>query len=207
MIIQPRVRGFVCTTTYPVGCEVSVREQVAYLKSRPRIANGPRHVLVIGASTGYGLATRMVASASCGANTIGVFFERPPEDDRLGSPGYYNALALDKISTALGLVSESLNGDAFSEEIKNATVDLIRKKIGKVDCVVYSLDLPRRVDYVTGETYKSVLKPIGEAFSSKTINTDKYMIGNVEIEPATDREIFDTIKVMGGEDWARWVSV
>ncbi|MDR1458101.1 MAG: trans-2-enoyl-CoA reductase family protein [Puniceicoccales bacterium] len=207
MIIQPKVRGFVCTTTHPVGCEVSVKEQIAYLKNRPVISDGPRNVLVIGASTGYGLASKMVASACCNANSIGVFFERPEGEGKFGSPGFYNAQALDKISTALGLISESINGDAFSDEIKTATIDLIRKRVGQVDCVIYSLASSKRVDPVTGEIYKSVLKPIGERFSSKTINTDKAKICEIELEPADDKEIFDTVKVMGGEDWARWINV
>ncbi|MDR0351229.1 MAG: trans-2-enoyl-CoA reductase family protein [Puniceicoccales bacterium] len=207
MIIQPKVRGFVCTTTHPGGCEASVKEQVAYLRVKPRISNGPKNVLIIGGSTGYGLASRMVASACCGAHGIGVFFERPESDGKFGSPGFYNAMSLDKIFTAMGLISESLNGDAFSDEIKNATVDLIRKKLGQVDCVIYSLASPRRIDSVTGETYKSVLKPIGERFSSKTINTDKGAICNVDLEPASPKEVFDTVKVMGGEDWAKWINI
>jgi enoyl-[acyl-carrier protein] reductase/trans-2-enoyl-CoA reductase (NAD+) len=149
----------------------------------------------------------MVANASCDANSIGVFFERPEADGKFGSPGFYNAQALDKISTALGLISESINGDAFSDEIKSATIDIVRKKVGQVDCVIYSLASPRRVDTVTKEVYKSVLKPIGEHFSSKTINTDRATICNIGLEPANDKEIFDTIKVMGGEDWARWINL
>lgn len=206
MIIKPRIKGFVCVTAHPIGCKKNVENQIKYVEEHGTIANSPKKVLVIGSSTGYGLASRIVASFGCQADTIGVYFERPPADGKLASAGYYNAQALDKFSHQEGRVSESINGDAFSDEIKQQTISLIKEKLGKVDAVIYSLASPRRTDPDTGETFKSVLKPIGQTFNSKTINTDTEQIYDISIDPATDDEIAATEKVMGGEDWIRWIT-
>jgi enoyl-[acyl-carrier protein] reductase/trans-2-enoyl-CoA reductase (NAD+) len=205
MIIKPKVRGFICVTTHPEGCKQNVLEQINYVKTRGEIDNSPKKVLIIGSSTGYGLASRIVASFGCRAATIGIYFERPAMDDRPATAGFYNARALDEFSKAEGQISESINGDAFSDEVKGETIALIRKKLSKVDCVIYSLASPRRTDPVSGEVYKSVLKPIGSVFSGKTVNTDTEQVLEIAIDPATEEEIEATRKVMGGEDWERWM--
>ncbi|MDR1435435.1 MAG: trans-2-enoyl-CoA reductase family protein [Puniceicoccales bacterium] len=205
MIIRPKIRGFICITAHPEGCEKNVQRQIDYVKSREEIARTPKKILLIGSSTGYGLASRIVASFGCKADTVGVYFERPEMDGKPASAGFYNARALDKFSREEGRLSESVNGDAFSDDIKRKTIALIREKLGKIDGVIYSLASPRRTDPLSGETYKSVLKPIGSAFSGKTVNTDTEQILEISIDPATDGEIEATRKVMGGEDWERWI--
>jgi enoyl-[acyl-carrier protein] reductase/trans-2-enoyl-CoA reductase (NAD+) len=205
MIIKPKVRGFICTNAHPEGCAANVREQIAYVKKSGTIANGPKNVLVIGASTGYGLASRITAAFGCGANTLGIFFEKPPTESKTASAGYYNAAAFEKEAHAAGLYAKSINGDAFSQEIKDKTLEILKNDLGKVDLVVYSLAAPRRTDPVTGEVYSSSLKPIGQAYTAKNLNTDTLKISEVTLQPATEEEILGTVKVMGGEDWELWI--
>lgn len=205
MIIQPRIRGFICTTAHPEGCAANVRQQIAYVKSRPALTRGPKKVLVIGASTGYGLASRIVPAFGGGAATVGVFFEKPGEEGKTGSAGWYNSVAFENEARAAGLYARSFNGDAFSKEMKQQVIDAIRADLGQVDCVIYSLASPRRTDPETGEVYKSVLKPIGEPYSQKNVNTDKAEVNTVSIDPASEEEIAHTVKVMGGEDWELWL--
>jgi enoyl-[acyl-carrier protein] reductase / trans-2-enoyl-CoA reductase (NAD+) len=204
MIIKPKVRGFICTTAHPVGCEEHVKRQVEYIKgSKP--LQGAKKVLVIGASTGYGLASRIAATFGMGADTVGLFFERPASDDRTATAGWYNTAAFEKAAREAGYVAESLNGDAFSTEMKEAAINLVREKLGKVDLIVYSIAAPRRTDPVTGETYSSVLKPVGQAYTNKTVNVTNGVVSDVTLEPASEDEIAQTIKVMGGEDWTLWI--
>lgn len=205
MIVQPRIRGFICTTAHPDGCAANVREQIAYVRSRPPLAKPPKQVLVIGASTGYGLASRIVPAFGGGAATVGVFFEKPGEEGKTGSAGWYNSAAFEAEARAAGLYARSFNGDAFSREMKERVIDAIRADLGQVDCVIYSLASPRRTDPGTGEVYRSVLKPIGEPYTQKNVNTDKAEVNTVSIEPATEEEIAHTVKVMGGEDWELWL--
>lgn len=206
MIIKPKVRGFICTTAHPDGCAESVRRQIQHAKSNPAI-QGAKKVLVIGASTGYGLASRIAATFSMGADTVGLFFERPGSEDRTASAGWYNTAAFEQAARQAGYIAESINGDAFSNEIKAQTVQLVREKLGKVDMVVYSIASPRRTDPATGETYNSVLKPIGQAYSNKTVNVQTGVVSEVTIEPASEEEILHTTKVMGGEDWTLWMDL
>jgi enoyl-[acyl-carrier protein] reductase / trans-2-enoyl-CoA reductase (NAD+) len=205
MVIQPKVRGFMCTTSHPVGCEANVREQIAYVKAQGPVANGPKKVLVIGASTGYGLASRISAAFGSGAATIGIFFEKPASGKRTASAGWYNSAAFQKVASEEGLYAKSINGDAFSNDIKAQTIDLIKQDLGQVDMVVYSLAAPRRTHPVTGETHNSCLKPIGQAVTQRGINTDKELIEEVTLEPATEDDITNTVAVMGGEDWLMWM--
>lgn len=204
MIIQPKVRGFICTTAHPAGCEQNVLDQIAYVKNNGSL-QGPKRVLVIGASTGYGLASRIVSAFGCGAQTIGVFFERPSADDRPGSAGWYNTVAFHKQAKAAGLTSININGDAFSNEIKQQTLAAVREHLGQVDLLVYSLASPRRTHPDTGETFSSVLKPIGHSYTNKTVNFSSGVVSDITIEPASDTEIAHTVEVMGGDDWKRWV--
>jgi enoyl-[acyl-carrier protein] reductase / trans-2-enoyl-CoA reductase (NAD+) len=205
MIIKPKFRGFICTTAHPVGCAKQVQNQIDYVQSRPKI-DGPKKVLVIGSSTGYGLASRIVAAFGCGADTIGVFFEKPSVKNRTATAGWYNTAAFEKEARKAGLVAESINGDAFSKEIKEHTIKKIKNRLGgKVDMVVYSLAAPRRVHPETGETFHSVLKPIGKPFTNKAVDFHSGHVSEMTIEPATEKEIYDTIQVMGGEDWQMWM--
>ena len=206
MIIQPKIRGFICTTAHPDGCAANVRDQISYVRSRPPFENAPKNVLVIGSSTGYGLASRIVPAFGGGAKTIGVFFEKPGTERKTGSAGWYNTAAFEAEAQKEGLYARSFNGDAFSNEMKTQVIDAIKEDLGQVDMVVYSLASPRRTDPTDGETYKSCLKPIGEAFTQKTVNTDKAEVELITIEPATDEEIAHTTKVMGGEDWELWMN-
>lgn len=205
MIIQPKVRGFICINAHPQGCAANVQEQIAYIQNQPAIEGGPKNVLVIGSSTGYGLASRITAAFGCGANTLGVFFERPGTDKKTATAGFYNAAAFDELARAKGLYSESINGDAFSNEIKQQVIETLKSGMGKVGLVVYSLASPRRTDPMTGEVYQSVLKPMGEAYTTKNLNTDTLKITDVTLEPATEAEVAATVKVMGGEDWELWL--
>jgi enoyl-[acyl-carrier protein] reductase/trans-2-enoyl-CoA reductase (NAD+) len=205
MIIVPKVRGFVCTTAHPVGCEAHVQEQISFVKRQGPIANGPKKVLVIGASTGYGLASRITAAFGSKADTLGVFFEREPEAERTATAGWYNAAAFEKTAKAEGLYAKSVNGDAFSDAIKEKVIQILKDEVGPVDLVVYSVASPRRTHPKTQYTAKSVLKPIGQAFTGKTLDTDKAEVKTISIEPATPEEIADTVQVMGGEDWEMWV--
>ncbi len=205
MIIKPKVRGFICTNAHPAGCAQNVQEQIDYIKQQGPIADGPKNVLVIGASTGYGLASRISAAFGCGAKTLGVFFEKPPTERKTASAGFYNAAAFEAKAKSEGLYAKSINGDAFSNEIKQQTIDTIKADLGKVDLVVYSLASPRRTDPNTGVTYNSTLKPIGKGFTEKSLNTDTLKITDMTVEPATEEEIANTVKVMGGEDWEMWI--
>lgn len=204
MIIQPKIRGFICTTSHPVGCEKAVEEQIAYVKSKGSFA-GPKNVLVIGGSTGYGLASRIVPTFGAGAKTIGVFFEKEADEKRTASAGWYNSAAFERLAHQAGFYAKSINGDAFSNEIKARTAELIRRDMQKVDLIVYSLASPRRIHPNTGEVYSSALKPIGKTFSGKTVDAFRGEIKDVSIEPATDDDIKNTVAVMGGEDWEMWI--
>lgn len=205
MVIKPKIRGFICITSHPEGCDAHVREQAAYIRSRGPLANGPKKVLVIGASTGYGLASRITAAFGSGASTLGLFFEKAPEADRPASAGWYNSAAFTQQAHAAGLYAKNINGDAFSDEIKKQTVDLIKQDLGQVDLVVYSLASPRRTNPRTGVTHKSCLKPVGSPYISKSLDTDKAQVTEVRIEPATEQDLIDTEAVMGGEDWSWWI--
>jgi enoyl-[acyl-carrier protein] reductase/trans-2-enoyl-CoA reductase (NAD+) len=205
MIIKPRIRGFICTTAHPAGCAAHVDEQIASVRNKGPIAGVPKRVLVIGASTGYGLASRIVPAFAGNAATIGVFFEKPGEEGRTGSAGWYNSVAFEKAAHAAGLYAKSLNGDAFSDPLKRQTIDLIKADLGQVDAVIYSLASPRRTHPKTGVTHSSTLKPIGSAYTAKTVNTDKGAVHDITLEAASDQEIADTIAVMGGEDWEMWI--
>ena len=203
MIIEPKIRGFICTTTHPVGCEENVRRQIAYVKEQGK-TNGPKKVLVIGASAGYGLSSRIEAAFGCGAATIGVIFDKPASGKRTGTAGWYNTAAFEKCAAEEGLYAKTINGDAFSKAVKEETIALIRKDLGQVDMVVYSLAAPRRA-MEDGTVYSSVLKTTGEAYTNKTIDLKTRTISDVTIEPATEEEIHNTVKVMGGEDWEDWI--
>ena len=205
MIIKPKVRGFICTNAHPAGCAANVQTQIDFVKRQGAVNNGPKNVLVIGASTGYGLASRITAAFGSGANTLGVFFEKPASDKKTGSAGYYNAAAFEKAAHAAGLYAKSINGDAFSTAVKEQVIDLIKQDLGKVDLVVYSLASPRRTDPATGITYNSVLKPIGQSYTEKNLNTDTLKIADITMDVANDEEIANTVKVMGGEDWELWL--
>jgi enoyl-[acyl-carrier protein] reductase/trans-2-enoyl-CoA reductase (NAD+) len=205
MIIKPKVRGFVCVTAHPEGCAAHVHEWIAYVTAQRPIARGPKKVLVIGSSTGYGLASRITAAFGSRAATLGVFFERPSEEGRPATPGWYNTIAFTEAAREVGLYAKNINGDAFSDEIKQQTIERIRTDLGKVDLVVYSLASPRRTHPKTGAVHRSVLKPVGAPYTNKTVDTDKGIVSSVTIEPATDQEIADTAAVMGGEDWEMWM--
>jgi enoyl-[acyl-carrier protein] reductase/trans-2-enoyl-CoA reductase (NAD+) len=208
MIIKPRIKGFVCITSHPTGCLENVREQVAYAKSQEIFhEHKPKRVLVIGASTGYGLSSRISAAFSCGADTMGVYFERPPAGERTASAGYYNSEAFCKLAKEAGLQAEDINGDAFSNEIKDEVVAKAKEFGGQFDLVIYSLASPRRTDPKDGVSYRACLKPIGAIYKNKTLDTDKKEVKEVTIEPASEDEIAQTEKVMGGEDWESWTDI
>jgi len=206
MIIKPKIRGFICTTTHPTGCEANVREQIAFTKAKGPIENGPKRVLVIGSSSGYGLSSRIAAAFGSGASTLGVFFEKPATEKKTGTAGWYNAAAFDKAAHEAGLYAKSINGDAFSHEARAKVIELIKQDLGDIDMVVYSLASPVRKLPDTGEVIRSSLKPIGEPYRSTAIDTNKDVITEAEIEPATEQEVADTITVMGGEDWELWIN-
>jgi enoyl-[acyl-carrier protein] reductase/trans-2-enoyl-CoA reductase (NAD+) len=205
MIIKPRVRGFMCITTHPLGCAANVKRQVEYVKSHGAINDGPKKVLVIGASTGYGLASRITAAFGSNAATLGVFFEKEGSDRKPGSAGWYNSAAFHELAAAEGLYAKSINGDAFSDEIKQKTIETIKYDLGQIDLLVYSLAAPRRTDPKTGEVYTSTLKPIGKAITLRGINTDKKLVEEMRVEAASEEEIAGTVAVMGGEDWQLWI--
>ena len=205
MIIKPKIRGFICTTTHPVGCEANVKEQIAYTKAQGPIKNAPKRVLVVGSSSGYGMSSRIAAAFGGGAATIGVFFEKPGSEKKTGTAGFYNAAAFDKLAHEEGLYAKSLNGDAFSNEAKQKAVELIKQDLGQIDLVVYSLASPVRKMPETGEVVRSSLKPIGETYTSTAVDTNKDVIIEASVEPATEEEIQDTITVMGGQDWELWM--
>lgn len=206
MIIKPKVRGFVCVTAHPEGCAAHVQEWIDYVKSQPAVKQGPRKVLVIGSSTGYGLASRIAAAFGSGAATLGIFYERPSEEGRPATPGWYNTIGFTQAARAAGLYARNINGDAFSADIKRQAIEAIKADLGQVDLVVYSLASPRRTHPKTGVTHRSVLKPVGAPYSNKTVDTDTGIVSQVTIEPATEQEIADTVAVMGGEDWEMWMN-
>src|SRR5690242_4590412 len=206
MIINPKVRGFICTTAHPVGCAHNVIEQIDITKASGQSANSPKRVLVIGASTGYGLASRITAAFGHGAATLGVFFEKPSSDTKTGTAGWYNSAAFDQAAKQAGLYSKSINGDAFSNETRARAIEIIKAEMGgQIDLVVYSLASPVRKLPDTGELKRSALKTIGEPFTATSIDTNRDTVVNVTVEPATEQEIEDTVAVMGGEDWALWI--
>lgn len=205
-IIHPKVRGFICTTTHPKGCELNVRDQIEATRKLGVREDGPKKVLVIGASSGYGLAARITAAFGFKADTLGVFFEKPGTETKAGTAGWYNAAAFDKFAKAEGLYSKSINGDAFSDEARAKVIELIKNEMGgKVDLVIYSLASPVRKLPQTGELVRSALKPIGKPYKSTAIDTNKDTIIEASIEPATEQEIADTVTVMGGQDWELWI--
>ena len=203
MIVKPKIRGFICTTAHPDGCREIVKSQIDYVKGKGKI-NGPKKVLVIGASMGYGLASRISAAYGCGAATIGVIFDKQGSGSKTASAGWYNTAAFEKYAHEDGLYAKTINGDAFSREIKDETIALIKKDLGKVDMIVYSLAAPRRTTS-DGTVYSSVLKTTGGEFTNKTIDVKTGEVSEVTIPPATEQEIFATVKVMGGEDWKEWI--
>ena len=204
MIIEPRMRGFICLTSHPEGCEQNVKNQIAYVQSKGPI-DGAKKVLVIGASTGFGLASRITSAFGSDAATIGVFFEKPPVEGKPGSPGWYNSAAFEKEAHKAGLYAKSINGDAFSNEIKKQTLDLIKADLGQIDLIIYSLASPVRVHPVTGVLHRSVLKPIGSTFTNKTVDFHTGIVSEISIEPCNEEDIANTVAVMGGEDWAMWI--
>lgn len=205
LIIQPKFRGFICTTAHPVGCAKQVEEQVDFVKQQPSF-QGPKKVLVVGASTGYGLASRIATTFGSGADTIGVFFEKASSENRTGTAGWYNSAAFEEEAKKAGYKAISINGDAFSKEIKDQVIECIKREFGKVDCVVYSLASPKRTHPDTGEAFSSVIKPIGESYTNKTVNFHTGEVSELTIQPATEEEISHTIAVMGGEDWRMWMN-
>ncbi|BAJ02962.1 enoyl-ACP reductase FabV [Shewanella violacea] len=206
MIIKPKTRGFICTTTHPIGCEANVLEQINITKAKGTLKNGPKKVLVIGSSSGYGLSSRITAAFGSGAATLGVFFEKPGTERKSGTAGWYNSAAFDKLAKAEGLYSKSLNGDAFSHEAKQKAIDIIKADLGQVDMVVYSLASPVRKLPDSGELIRSALKPIGETYTATAVDTNKDLIIETSVEPASEQEIQDTVTVMGGEDWELWLA-
>lgn len=203
MVVQPKVKGFMCTTAHPEGCKESVRRQIEYVKSQPK-AEGPKKVLVLGASMGYGLASRIALTYACGADSIGVIFDKPGKEKRTASAGWYNTAAFEQFAQNDGYYAKSINGDAYSQEIKEETIALIKKDFGRVDMVIYSLAAPRR-KAPDGVTYRSVLKTVDKEFTNQSIDLLTNELTTVTIPPATEEEINDTIKVMGGEDWMLWM--
>lgn len=203
MIIQPKVRGFICTTAHPTGCKENIKEQITYIKKLGQI-DGPKNVLVIGSSTGYGLASRIAATYSLNASTIGVMFEKESNGKRTATPGLYNTKAFEEFAAQDGYYAKSINGDAFSQEIKEQVIDLIKKDWGKVDMIIYSLAAPRRT-IADGTTYSSVLKTTEGEFTNKSWNLKDNTISEATITAATEEEILGTTKVMGGEDWTDWI--
>lgn len=206
MIIEPLSKGFICLTAHPEGCARNVAEQIAHVTRQPR-RSGPKTALIIGASTGYGLASRIAAAFGFGAKTLGVFFERPAEGKRTATPGWYNTAAFENAAAQAGLPAFSLNGDAYSEDMKNKVVSLLKNTWGPVDLVIYSLASPRRTHPTTGEVFTSVLKPLGRAYTSKTVNFQNGQMSDVTLDPANDEDVRQTVAVMGGDDWSRWIDV
>ena len=204
MIIKPRVRGFMCITSHPIGCEANVKSQIDFVKSQSAIES-PKRVLVIGSSTGYGLAARITAAFGGGASTLGIFFEKPGTERKSGTAGWYNSAAFHKFAEQDGLYAKSLNGDAFSDDVKERTIATIKEDLGQIDLVIYSLAAPRRQHPKTGEVFNSTLKPVGKDITMQGVNTDKEEIQEFSLEAANAQEIADTVAVMGGEDWAMWM--
>jgi len=205
MILRPRIRGFICLTTHPDGCRAHVREQIAYVKAKGPLTGVPKRVLVVGASTGYGLAARIAAAFGGGASTLGVFFAKPPSEDRTATAGWYNTVAFEREAAAAGLYAKDVHGDAYSDEAKQRVVERIKADWGQVDLLVYSLAAPKRNNPRTGKAPNSCLKPIGAPYTAKTVNTDKQEVYDITLDAATEQDVTDTVSVMGGEDWQWWV--
>jgi enoyl-[acyl-carrier protein] reductase / trans-2-enoyl-CoA reductase (NAD+) len=205
MIIQPRIRGFICITAHPEGCAMNVREQIAYVTGRGQIEGLPKRVLILGCSTGYGLASRIVTTYAGGAKTIGVSFEKPPAPTRTASAGWYNNRAFEQAAEADGLRAITIEGDAFSDQLKRQVVGVIREAFGQIDLLVYSMAAPVRTHPRTGQIFRSAIKPLGETVRLKTLNTEKAEVYEAEFPPATEEEAAATVAVMGGEDWAMWI--
>jgi enoyl-[acyl-carrier protein] reductase/trans-2-enoyl-CoA reductase (NAD+) len=204
MIIKPKIRSNICVTAHPLGCEAQVRVQINYVRVRERV-KGPRKVLVIGASNGYGLAARIVSAFSSGASTLGVAYERPGTKTKPATAGWYNIESFRLEAEKEGYPAWNVNGDAFSEEIKSEVLEIIKEQLGEIDFLVYSIAAPRRMDPETGELYSSVIKPIGEKLTSKTVDFLTGTVSEITANPATLEEIAHTVKVMGGEDWRLWI--
>lgn len=205
MVIKPKVKGFICTTAHPKGCQANVAEQIDYIRAQPPLAGAPKRVLVIGASTGYGLASRITAAFGGGASTLGVFFEKAAEGKRTATAGWYNVAAFQQAAEQAGLYSKNINGDAFSHEIKAQTIAALKADLGQVDLVVYSLASPRRLHPDTGVLHASTLKPIGQAVTQTGLDTDREIVKTFTLEPAEQADIDNTVAVMGGEDWEMWL--
>jgi enoyl-[acyl-carrier protein] reductase/trans-2-enoyl-CoA reductase (NAD+) len=205
MVITPKIRGFICTTTHPTGCDLNIRQQIELTQQKGAVENGPKKVLVIGSSSGYGMSSRIAAAFGSGAATIGVFFEKAATEKKTGTAGWYNSAAFEKYAAEAGLYAKSINGDAFSNEARDQVIQLIKDDLGEIDMVVYSLASPVRKMPDSGEVIRSVLKPIGETYYSTAIDTSHDAIINTEIEPASEEEIANTVTVMGGEDWELWI--
>lgn len=207
-IIKRRSRGFICVNAHPEGCRRNVERWVAGVRGKVHAsARAPKNVLVVGASTGYGLASRIAAAWGCDANTLGIFFERAPEGDKTATAGFYNTAAFHELAARDGLFAESLNGDAFSDEIKRRAAEIIRTQMAPLDLVIYSLASPKRTDPRNGQVYNSVLKPVGQAYTNRTIELDSEKVVSVTLAPASEKEIADTVAVMGGDDWRRWMEM
>ncbi|UYM17271.1 enoyl-ACP reductase FabV [Endozoicomonas euniceicola] len=206
MIIKPKIRGFICTTTHPAGCEKNVQDQIEFVKSQPALEGGPKRVLVVGSSSGYGLASRISAAFGSDAATIGVFFEKPGTERKPGTAGWYNSAAFEKAAHKAGLYAKSINGDAFSHAAKQKVIDLIKDDLGQIDTVVYSLASPVRKLPDSGEVIRSVLKPMGQTYTATAVDTNKDALFEASVEPASDQEVKDTVTVMGGEDWELWIN-
>lgn len=206
MIIEPRIRGFICTTAHPAGCAMNVHQQVGYVAGKGQIPAAPKRVLVLGCSAGYGLASRIVATFGGGADTVGVSFEKAPSETKTASAGWYNNRAFEAEAAKAGRKAVTLDGDAFSDEMKAATIKAIADNLGQVDLVVYSMAAPVRTHPKTGETFRSAIKPLGAPVTVKTLNTDKGEVFETELQPATPEETAGTVAVMGGEDWEMWIA-
>ena len=204
-IVKPRIRGFICTNAHPVGCQTNVLNQIDEIRQGIPYKETGLNALVIGASTGYGLASRIALTYAYSAKTLGLLYERPPDSKRTASAGYYNTAAFQQQAAADGFFAQSLNGDAFSDEMKAETIDRLKTDFGKIDILVYSIAAPRRTHPNTGVSHESVLKPIGTPYTGKTIDLSREVIAPVTIEPASEQEITDTIAVMGGEDLEMWI--
>ncbi|WP_375449780.1 enoyl-ACP reductase FabV [uncultured Devosia sp.] len=206
MIIEPKIRGFICTTAHPVGCATNVQRQIDHVVVKGPVPSGFKRVLVLGCSTGYGLASRIVTTFGSGADTVGVSFERPPAEGKTASAGWYNNRAFEQRAKAAGRVAVTVEGDAFSNAIKAEAIEAVRTNLGQVDLIVYSVASPVRTDPVDGMTYRSAIKPYGSAVTSKTLNTGTGEVSEIAVEPATEEEAASTVKVMGGEDWELWIA-
>lgn len=207
-VVQRRSRGFICLNAHPEGCRRNVERQIeAIVGGDSSRHSGPANVLVLGASTGYGLASRVASAWGFGAKTVGVFLERPPEGNKTASAGFYNTAAFHDFARQNRLFAASINGDAFADETKRATAELLRRELGKVDLIVYSLAAPKRIDPASGAVHQSVLKPIGNPYTNKTVDLDSEKVTEVTITPANDQQIADTVAVMGGADWKLWINM